>query len=258
MVELYKKERKTIMAIICSLCGNSQSGWVQAHPLSVNHPELKVCIQCENNRMILRKKASKPDECLKIIDYFENLQQKGGLSDEAKEVLSVIISKKDVYETAEAQSIAQNALRAEELHRIHPRAQNTVLESIEEIDRMKEQLQAFSMSSGFNFEGFNIKKYINVLSAECVLGTGFVSEFSAGMADLFGVESQKFGEKLHEARSVAQSRLIQLAISQGANALIGVSFDYAQFSSNIVGVIVNGTAVVIEPVDTKDEHNTST
>lgn len=39
--------------------------------------------------------------------------------------------------------------------------------------------------------------------------------------------------------------MINNAIKQGGNALIGVSFDYITFSSNMIGVVANGTVVEI-------------
>lgn len=36
------------------------------------------------------------------------------------------------------------------------------------------------------------------------------------------------------------------ALVAGANAIIGVDFDYITFNNNILGVSANGTAVVIQ------------
>lgn len=43
--------------------------------------------------------------------------------------------------------------------------------------------------------------------------------------------------------------MISNAIKQGGNALIGISFDYITFSSNMIGVVANGTVVEIVKQD---------
>lgn len=45
--------------------------------------------------------------------------------------------------------------------------------------------------------------------------------------------------------------MIDEAINQGGNALIGITFDYVNFTSNMIGVIANGTVVEI----TEEEYN---
>ena len=105
------------------------------------------------------------------------------------------------------------------------------------------------MTSGFNFEGFHIVKYIKIISGETVLGTGFASEFSAGMANLFGVETDKFAKKFEQAKDSSLNKLISKAVDLGANALIGVDFDYPLIYNNIIAVIASATAVVVEKAE---------
>ena len=112
--------------------------------------------------------------------------------------------------------------------------------------QMEEIVTAFPMTTGFEFDGYRIVDYKRVLSAEAVLGTGFVSEISAGIADIFGVASAAFEEKLEEARLSAEVKLVEKAGRVGANAIIGISINYTMFTGNIIGVVVNGTAVVRE------------
>lgn len=51
---------------------------------------------------------------------------------------------------------------------------------------------------------------------------------------------------MREAKKAAYDQMIHNALVQGANALIGVDFDYITFSNNILGASANGTAVYIE------------
>lgn len=51
---------------------------------------------------------------------------------------------------------------------------------------------------------------------------------------------------MREAKESAVKKLkIQSALVDG-NAIIGINFDYINFSKNMIGVSANGTAVVIE------------
>lgn len=106
--------------------------------------------------------------------------------------------------------------------------------------------QSHMLTTGFNFEGYSIKMYKGVTSGQVVLGTGFLSEFTAEFADFFGVSSNKFADKLESAKNAAVQRLINKSVSLGGNAIIGLDFDYIVFATNMIGVIANGTSVIIE------------
>lgn len=41
-------------------------------------------------------------------------------------------------------------------------------------------------------------------------------------------------------------KLIEKSVSVGGNAVIGVDFDYIVFGNNMIGVVANGTSVIIE------------
>lgn len=102
------------------------------------------------------------------------------------------------------------------------------------------------ITSGYNFEGYRISKYLGICSGECALGTGFLSSFGAGLADLLGTNSALYGDKLNKAREYAINNLINKANILGANAIIAIDVDYTVFSADILGVTANGTAVIIE------------
>ena len=104
------------------------------------------------------------------------------------------------------------------------------------------------VTSGFNFEGYKITKYLGFYSGECALGTGFLSSWDAGIADLLGSNSAIYEEKLLKAKSMAISELKKTAKEHGADAIIGLDVDYTTFSADIMGVIANGTAVKIEEI----------
>lgn len=102
------------------------------------------------------------------------------------------------------------------------------------------------LTSGFNFEGYKIKEYLGFYSGECVLGTGFFSSASASVADFFGSNSSMYEDKLSQAKARAISELEQTVADAGGNAIIGLNVSYTTFTSDIMGVVANGTAVLVE------------
>ena len=123
----------------------------------------------------------------------------------------------------------------------------------EKIDMLKKQelKRDFISTSGFNFEGYKIVKYLNVTSGEVVLGTGFFSEIDASTSDFFGSSSYKLEDKINKAKEEALDKLIENSIKRGANAVIGVDLDYMTMKNDMIVACANGTAVIIEKIDNK-------
>lgn len=118
-------------------------------------------------------------------------------------------------------------------------------DDINTISKIEHIRNNFKVTTSYNFEGYKISKYYGIASGSTVLGTGFLSEGRAAVSDVFGIESDSFADKLEQARNSSIKKMIDEAIKQGGNALIGVSFDYINFSSNMIGVVANGTVVEI-------------
>lgn len=121
----------------------------------------------------------------------------------------------------------------------------------------EEEKKRHKLTTGPMFSGYEIKEYIGVFSGQAVLGAGFLSDLSASFADTFGTESNKFADKLEGAKNAAVDRLIMKSYENGGNAIIGVNFNYITFSDNMIGVVANGTSVVIERIDNRKTHNES-
>jgi len=105
---------------------------------------------------------------------------------------------------------------------------------------------AFLMTTGNDFVGYEIKEYLGVLSDGVVQGTGWLSELSADFNDFFGTESNTFAEKMRMCRETALEKLKRSAIQRKANALVSIDFETTTFRNNMIGIMVTGTAVRIE------------
>ncbi|KAF5073003.1 putative heavy-metal-binding protein [anaerobic digester metagenome] len=69
---------------------------------------------------------------------------------------------------------------------------------------------------------------------------------SAAFADLTGEQSNQFAKKMELAKDKALEKLIINSIAKGGNALIGVDFDFVNFTNNMIGVSANGTSVIVD------------
>lgn len=101
-------------------------------------------------------------------------------------------------------------------------------------------------TTGFNFEGYRIVKYLDVISSEVVLGTGIFSSVSSSFADLTGTRSGTYERKLESGKSEAIRNLERQTRAKGGNAIIGIDIDYTTFGADVLGVVATGTAVTIE------------
>jgi len=104
-----------------------------------------------------------------------------------------------------------------------------------------------------NVDGYRVNKYIDIESVEIVIGTGVFSEVTAGIGDIFGLRSRAYESKLADAKKTAMKLLKYNAYEKGGNAVIGIDIDYTEFSGNRVGLIINGTVVEIEPIESIKE-----
>ena len=115
-----------------------------------------------------------------------------------------------------------------------------------DLEGLKENRMNFKCTTGYNFEGFQIKEYKDIVSGEVVLGTGFLSEIGADIKDLFGENAKGFEGKIAQAKTEALYSIKEKALRLGANALIGIDFDIMTIGANMIVVSANGTAVFIQ------------
>jgi uncharacterized protein YbjQ (UPF0145 family) len=114
---------------------------------------------------------------------------------------------------------------------------------------LRKRMKELVVTASPGVEGYRITKYIDLVSAEVVVGTGIFSEFSASFFDFFGGRIGAFEKKFAEAKEAALTKLRRAAIAQGANAVIGAKLDYENVGDrNLLMVVASGTAVVVEPL----------
>ena len=104
-----------------------------------------------------------------------------------------------------------------------------------------------TLSTTPTLEGNPIRQDLGVVTAESIVGANFVKDFMASMRDFFGGRSGAYEGVLIEARETVLKELEERASRMGANAVVGISFDYEAVggSGSMLMVVASGTAVVV-------------
>lgn len=214
---------------VCQICGAS-FGMFGGGEEPYTGAKLQICNSCgaKLKEIDSEKKKGNQSECMKLVSDLLALCKDEEISKLINEYLGNIYKKIDEMNTIQKETEVQTQKMRE----------------IEE--KFLEYKKQFKTTTGYNFDGYRIAEYKGIVSGEVVLGTGFISEYAASFSDLFGTQSNTFAKKMSDAKQGALNNLITNALLQGANALIGVDFDYITFNNNILGVSANGTAVVIQ------------
>ncbi len=99
-----------------------------------------------------------------------------------------------------------------------------------------------------SIEGHPVKEYKGLVFGEVVAGINFARDFTAGIRNLIGGRVTGYEEELIGARETALAELNERAIAMGANAVVGVRYDYEALGEggSMLMVTVSGTAVVTE------------
>lgn len=211
----------------CRICGKN-FGLMGGGSEPYTGHNLQVCNSC--------------GEVLKKIDKVKN--------EDTQEVKDLFVSVMSMTDDADVKQILTDYSKSvisdsEKLVAIT----NESKEKVERAQNIEENFydleKAFKVTTGYDFEGYQIVDYKGIVSGDIVLGTGFISEFAASWSDAFGTTSNTFAGKMKTAKQKALKQLMANAMITGANAVIGIDFDYTMFSNNMLGVSANGTAVVI-------------
>jgi uncharacterized protein YbjQ (UPF0145 family) len=118
----------------------------------------------------------------------------------------------------------------------------------EEREKLARRKASLLLTTTHFIEGRAIAQYLDIVTAEVVMGTGFLSELGAGIADLLGTRAEEFQHKLRESKSTALHELRDNAFRADADAVIGVDIDYMTLTSNVLAIVASGTAVKLVPL----------
>lgn len=92
-------------------------------------------------------------------------------------------------------------------------------------------------------------RIIDMVSFQSTLGTGFFSEFGSDISNIFGTEVNMMNEKMNTSVNKCKDAMRVLAYNIGANAVIGVDFDFSSNTRDATTVAAQGTAIYLENIE---------
>ena len=94
-------------------------------------------------------------------------------------------------------------------------------------------------------EGRPVRDYLGVVAGEAILGANIFRDVVASVRDVIGGRSGSYEKVLREAREAALREMQDEARRLGADAVVGVDYDYETLGANgsMLMVAVSGTAV---------------
>lgn len=107
------------------------------------------------------------------------------------------------------------------------------------------------LTTGYEFQGYFITEYLDVIFDEMLVGLGFSKSVAASFDNLFsalsGSEATEMVDKLNSVKCQLRERVISKAKKLGANALIGIDFESSKLG-DLIMVSMTATAVKIDKI----------
>ncbi|MBP9717574.1 MAG: heavy metal-binding domain-containing protein [Candidatus Pacebacteria bacterium] len=93
-------------------------------------------------------------------------------------------------------------------------------------------------------EGKTITEYKGLVTGETIFGANVFKDIMASVRDIVGGRSATYEKTIADARETSLREMVARAEALGANAVVGIDYDYETIG-NMLMVSVTGTAVVV-------------
>lgn len=113
---------------------------------------------------------------------------------------------------------------------------------------MSASLSPQMVTTGFEFSGYRIVKYLGVVRGITVRSRSVLGNMVGGIQAVFGGNITIYTELCEHARSEAFELMVQHAQALGANGIVAMRYDANDVMEGITEVLAYGTAVVLEKV----------
>lgn len=94
--------------------------------------------------------------------------------------------------------------------------------------------------------GRRVAQVIGLVRGNSVRARHVGHDILAGLRNLAGGEIREYTKLMGESREQAMDRMVEQAVSQGANAVVGVRFTTSMVMGGAAELLAYGTAVVLE------------
>jgi uncharacterized protein YbjQ (UPF0145 family) len=90
-----------------------------------------------------------------------------------------------------------------------------------------------------------VTQYLGIVTGETIIGANIIKDFFAGIRDIVGGRSGSYEKVLRQAKDSALKEMEEIAVTLGADAIVGVDLDYETVGPNggMLMVTASGTAV---------------
>ncbi len=93
-------------------------------------------------------------------------------------------------------------------------------------------------------EGKTIIEYKGLVTGETIFGANVFKDIMASVRDIVGGRSATYEKTIADARETSLKEMMARAEALGANAIVGIDYDYETIG-NMLMVSVTGTAVTV-------------
>ena len=103
------------------------------------------------------------------------------------------------------------------------------------------------VTTTFTVEGHRIVAYKGLVRGLIVRSPTIEQGILGGLKNIIGGQIGAYTEMCEQARQTAYDMMVRQALSLGANAVIGVSYDASEVKMSATEVLCYGTAVIVAP-----------
>jgi uncharacterized protein YbjQ (UPF0145 family) len=93
--------------------------------------------------------------------------------------------------------------------------------------------------------GKPVREYCGIVTGQVAAGVNVFKDIFSGIRNIIGGRSGALQETMKKMREEALMDLEEEASRKGANAVIGVSIDFDEYSEGMLLLTISGTAVVV-------------
>ena len=99
------------------------------------------------------------------------------------------------------------------------------------------------LTTGPAVEGRPVREYLDVVSAQAIMGVNIGKDITAGWRNIVGGRSKSYEGEIAKAVGEVMEELKESADALGADALVSIDIDYESVGGNMLMVAASGTAV---------------
>jgi uncharacterized protein YbjQ (UPF0145 family) len=99
------------------------------------------------------------------------------------------------------------------------------------------------LTTGPGVDGRSVTAYLDVVSAQAIMGVHVGKDITAGFRNIVGGRSKSYEGEIAKAVADVMAELEVGAESLGADAILSIDIDYETVGNNMLMVAASGTAV---------------